>query len=334
MNESPPSPLVEAWLSGDSELIQLIRDKDWSATSLGPLTSWPQSLKSVLGTLLHSRFPMFVFWGPELIKIYNDAYRPIIGHKHPAALGRPAPEVWPEIWSDIKPLVDRAMAGDPTWSDDLMLFLERKGFPEESYFTFSYSPVPDESGGVGGMFCAVTETTAQVLSERRLRTLRDLAAAPPHARALGESCRLSMQALASNFADVPFAMVYLADDAGEFRLMSQTGISAGHPMAPETIAPGDKQTWPISVVAESRSASHIDRLVDRFAAGIPGPWPEPPSSAMVLPLLDRGLERGIGAVVLQVVGGLVAIPFRLYDFTLRQLDNLAGLRDHRDRSNE
>ena len=122
------------------------------------------------------------------IKIYNDAYRPITGHKHPWALGRSAQEVWPEIWNDIRPLVDRALAGDSTWSDDLMLFMERSGFPEEVYFTFSYSPVADESGGIGGMFCACTETTAQVLGERRLRTLRDLAAAPADARSVADAC--------------------------------------------------------------------------------------------------------------------------------------------------
>ena len=151
-----------AFLQGGGELGALIRAKDWSRTPLGPPETWPQSLKTTLGILLNSRYPMFVFWGPELIKIYNDGYRPITGHKHPWALGRPAREVWPEIWSDIEPLVARALAGDPTYSDDLMLFMERSGFREEVYFTFSYSPVPDESGGVGGMFCACTETTARV----------------------------------------------------------------------------------------------------------------------------------------------------------------------------
>ena len=154
---------------------------------------------------------MFVFWGPELIKIYNDAYRPITGHKHPWALGRPAREVWPEIWSDIEPLVARALAGDPTYSDDLMLFMERSGFREEVYFTFSYSSVPDESGGVGGMFCACTETTARVIGERRLRTLRDLAVSPADARSVDVSCVRSAEVLSASTrrhpvrADLPAA---------------------------------------------------------------------------------------------------------------------------------
>ncbi|HEX6217196.1 MAG TPA: PAS domain-containing protein, partial [Vicinamibacterales bacterium] len=164
------------FLQGGGEMGALIRSKDWSATPLGPSETWPQSLKTTLGIILNSRYPMFVFWGPQLIKIYNDGYKPILGGKHPWALGQPAREVWPEIWPAIEPLVDRALSGDPTWSDDLLLFMERNGFPEEVYFTFSYSPVPDESGGIGGMFCACTETTNEVLGERRLRTLRDLAA--------------------------------------------------------------------------------------------------------------------------------------------------------------
>ena len=131
----PPRPAAgppgaPAFLQGGGELGALIRAKDWSQTPLGPPERWPQSLKTTLGILLNSRYPMFVFWGPELIKIYNDGYRPITGHKHPWALGRPAREVWPEIWSDIEPLVARALAGDPTYSDDLGLVLERSGFRE------------------------------------------------------------------------------------------------------------------------------------------------------------------------------------------------------------
>ena len=204
-----------SFLKGGGELGALIREKDWAATPLGPIDHWPQSLKTSLGILLNSRYPMFVFWGPELVKIYNDGYRPITGHKHPWALGRPAMEVWPEIWADIKPLVDRALGGEPTWSDDLLLFMERNGFPEEVYFTFSYSPIPDETGGIGGMFCACTETTRKVLGERRLQTLRDLAAHPAAARTTVDACLRSADVLRSCRADVPFALIYLAagDDA-------------------------------------------------------------------------------------------------------------------------
>ena len=111
---------------------------------------------------LNSRFPMLVWWGPELVMLYNDAYRQLIGGKHPAALGQPGRECWPEIWHVIGPMLDAVLArGEATWSEDLMLPLERKGFAEECYFTFSYSPIRDEAGEVGGVFCAVRRDDAQ-----------------------------------------------------------------------------------------------------------------------------------------------------------------------------
>ena len=154
-----------------------MRAHEWTKTPLGSLESWPQSLRTATSILLNSRYPMFLAWGPELAFIYNDGYRPIFGAKHPAALGQPFARIWSEIWSDIEPLVVRALRGEATFSEDLLLFMERNGYPEEVYFTFSYSPIRDETGGVGGMFCACTETTETVLGERRLRTLRDIATA-------------------------------------------------------------------------------------------------------------------------------------------------------------
>jgi PAS domain S-box-containing protein len=290
---------ASAFLQGGGELGALIRAKDWSRTPLGPPESWPQSLKTTLGILLNSRYPMFVFWGPELIKIYNDAYRPITGHKHPWALGRQAREVWPEIWSDIEPLVDRALAGDPTYSDDLMLFLERSGFREEAYFTFSYSPVPDESGGVGGMFCAVTETTARVVGERRLRTLRDLAVSPADARSVDVTCVRSAEVLASSTADIPFALIYLRQPDGGVRLVASTGVAAGDPAAPVESA-GIDAIWPIARVAATGTAELVTGLSERIGAVPAGPWPEPPPAAMVLPLDDRGLGHDVGAIVLGI----------------------------------
>jgi signal transduction histidine kinase/CheY-like chemotaxis protein len=297
------SPVLEPYpfLQGGGELGALIARKDWSATPLGPIESWPQSLKTSLGILLNSQHPMFVFWGPELIKIYNDAYRPITGHKHPRALGRPAPEVWPEIWDDIKPLIDRALAGQSTWSDDLMLFMERNGFPEEVYFTFSYSPIPDDTIGIAGMFCACTETTRRVLGDRRLRTLRDLAAAPAEARTIAEACQLSAAALGSNPQDIPFALIYLTADGAAPWLAGHTGLETLE--APERSAmlgePG-ATAWPISHVIETRRSVRMSPLSELIAVVPPGPWSEPPADAIVLPLIDKGLDRGVGAMVLGI----------------------------------
>ena len=156
------------FLAGGRELGALMRCHDWAGLPLGPPAGWPQSLRTAVSILINSRHPMFVTWGPSLAFLYNDGYRPILAAKHPAALGKPFHEVWPEIWPDIYPLIERALCGDATWSDDLRLVMERKGHPEETYFTFSYSLIRDETGGVGGMFCACTETTGRVLAERRL----------------------------------------------------------------------------------------------------------------------------------------------------------------------
>jgi PAS domain S-box-containing protein len=140
---------------------------DWSATSLGPRQRWSTSLTTALDIALSSRQPMFIAWGPELTFLYNDAYAEILGKKHPIALGQAFHEVWWEIWQDIKPLIDRALAGESTWSENLPLTMERKGFPEETWWTFSYSPIRDDAGSIAGMFCSCIETTEQVLAERR-----------------------------------------------------------------------------------------------------------------------------------------------------------------------
>ena len=161
------------------EMAALMRAKDWSTTPLGKAAAWPQSLRTVVRVLLTSRFAMWMGWGPDLTFFYNDAYGAMtLGAKHPWALGRPSREVWAEIWSDIGPRIDHVLqTGQATWDDKLLLFLERSGFPEETYHTFSYSPVTDDSGTVCGNLCVVTEETERVLAERRMALLRDAAAA-------------------------------------------------------------------------------------------------------------------------------------------------------------
>jgi PAS domain S-box-containing protein len=146
----------------------LMRAHDWSRSPLGRPDTWPQSLRTVVGLLLQSRFPMFVAWGPELGFLYNDPYAEILGAKHPAALGNRFYDIWSEIWPDISPLIDAAMAGHATYREDLPLVMNRKGYDEQTWFTFSYSPVRDEDGQVAGMFCAVSETTQKVLAQRAL----------------------------------------------------------------------------------------------------------------------------------------------------------------------
>jgi len=161
------------FLAGGGGVGALIRTHDWSSSPLGSPESWPQALRTVVGLLLQSRFPMFVAWGPDLGFLYNDPYAEILGAKHPRALGSRFYDIWSEIWPDISPLIDAALAGEATYREDLPLVMNRKGYDEQTWFTFSYSPVREESGRVAGMFCACSETTQKVLAERSLRELNE-----------------------------------------------------------------------------------------------------------------------------------------------------------------
>jgi PAS domain S-box-containing protein len=158
---------MPAFLADGGETGALVRFHDWSISPLGTPETWPPSLRTVVSLMLTSKFPMFVAWGPELAFLYNDAYAPILGAKHPQAMGRPFREVWAEIWDDLEPLVAKAMAGEATFHENLHLVMERHGFPEDTWYTFSYSPVSDEHGAIGGMFCTCTETTEKVQADRR-----------------------------------------------------------------------------------------------------------------------------------------------------------------------
>jgi PAS domain S-box-containing protein len=204
------------FLAGGGELGALMRGHDWTGSPLGPPAGWPQSLRTAVSILINSRHPMFVAWGPELAFLYNDGYRPILAAKHPAALGRPFHDVWPEIWPDIYPLIERALGGDATWSDDLRLVMERSGHPEETYFTFSYSLIRNEEGGVGGMFCACTETTSRVLAERRLHEAAEAL------RASERALREERDRLHALFEHAPGFVAALEGPEHRFALVNQS----------------------------------------------------------------------------------------------------------------
>jgi PAS domain S-box-containing protein len=154
------------FLSGGGEMGAMMREHDWSASPLGHPHTWPQALRTVVALVLNSKFPMFVAWGKELGFVYNDSYREILGDKHPRALGQPFHDIWAEIWDDISSLIERALNGEATYVDRLLLVMNRHGYDEPTWFTFSYSPVRDEHGVIQGMHCACVEVTDQVLAER------------------------------------------------------------------------------------------------------------------------------------------------------------------------
>jgi signal transduction histidine kinase len=201
---------IRNFLAGGGEMGERMRSLDWSRTALGPVEGWPQSLRSAVSICVGSRFPIVLYWGPHRVVLYNDAYAEILGKKHPGALGRPCREVWSEIWDLIAPMLDGVVAtGQATWSQDQFLPLERRGYPEECYFSFSFSPVRGEEGAVEGIFTAVIESTGRVVGERRLALLRDLAARNAAARSPREACALSMETLAANGKDIVFACTYV-----------------------------------------------------------------------------------------------------------------------------
>src|SRR4051812_8611408 len=191
----------------------LMRSLDWTQTAVGPADGWPQSLRTALSILLETGFPMYIAWGPDFTQYYNDGYRPILGStKHPSALGASTRETFAEIWDIIGPMFAGVMSGTPTTVVDFMLPLDRHGFAEECYFIFSYSPIRQEDGSVGGVLVTVTETTQRALGERRLKTTQALAARTRDARSARQACGISAQVLRENTADVPCALLYLVDD--------------------------------------------------------------------------------------------------------------------------
>ncbi len=312
--EPVKATLLDEIFPDGGEMGQLMRSHDWSATPLGPADKWPQSLRTSVSICLASRFPILIWWGPELIKIYNDAYRPILGAtKHPQALGQPGRDCWPEIWDIIGPMLSGVREeGKATWSDDSMLPLDRNGFLEECYFTFSYSPIRDETGAVGGVFTAVTETTRRVLGERRLRTLRDLAANTTEAKTVEEACAIAANTLLNNTADIPFALLYLLDANSSGATLAATtnckdSFCESLGFAATIAVKSDEEDKPIAKllaqVAETNKAHllHISDLKlpiepEKFQSQISN-LKSQIQSVLILPVARSGKDRPAGILV-------------------------------------
>src|SRR4051812_26458336 len=207
----PPSPSTPGFLQGGREMAKVVLSTDWSKTQLGPLDRWPQSLRTTVSLCLASNFPISIAWGPERVQIYNDGYWPICGAKHPHSMGQDFKECWFSAWPVIGEAFERAQRGETSYLENQRMFLDRNGYLEETFFTFSFSPIRDESGGVGGLFHPVTETTANMLSERRTRALRDLATRVDEARTIDDALKLGVHALAGYQFDLPFVLFYRID---------------------------------------------------------------------------------------------------------------------------
>lgn len=280
----------------NGEMAALVRTYDWKSTPRGPPEDWPQSLQTAVRILFTSRFAMCIAWGPFL---YNNSYAEIMGAKHPWALGKPVAQVWAEIWNDIKPRIETVMStGEASWDEGLLLFLERSGYPEETYHTFSYSPLTHDDGSSAGMLCVVSEVTEQVINERRLATLRQLASGLALARTESAALATTERHLDANRKDLPFTLTYLFENDGEHtRLVCATGIEPGHPAAPQIIAAQADAEWPVAEVLKQVGTTTVSDLTARFGTIPTGAWEKPPQEAAIAPIAQRGREQPTGFLI-------------------------------------
>ena len=271
---------------------------DWDATPLGPPETWPRSLESVVRLVLTSRFSMWMAWGPELTFFCNDAYRrDTLGGKYPWALGKPASVVWSEIWDDIGPRIDTVMSdGEATWDESLMLFLERSGYTEETFHTFSYSPIFDDEGAIAGMLCVVKEDTEEVVARRRMQTLRDLGArraVQPH-RGGDHRHRLPRARAARRSTCRSRWSTCTTTTAAPRGWSGSTGFTGDHPAAPPAIdVEADLPTRP---GRPPRRCPARPRWWTTSRAGSPtcppGRGTASPRQALVVPLRRRAAGAG------------------------------------------
>jgi PAS domain S-box-containing protein len=278
------------FLASGGEMGELIRRHDWSATPLGPLFDWPQPLRAAVTLCVRSQFPTIIHWGwPDLVVLYNDAFIPLVGDKHPTALGARLFDSWPELRLTIENMLERVFTtGQAALSKDLLHVYRRSGYFEERYLTASFNPIVLDSGEVGGSFTLADDTTDRVIGERRLRTLRDLAARSMEAKEIDEACRIAAEAISENRFDLPFALFYLPDeDRRRARLVANVGLNPGQPASPTKIELTQVTAsgfWPIARAFETNSVQQVDNLEGK-SGPLPGdPWNDSPRCGLVVPI--------------------------------------------------
>ncbi len=319
---------VDQLFVGGGEVGRVMAGLDWTATPLGAPTTWPSTLRSAVRILLTSRFSMWMAWGPDLTVFYNDAYwRDTLRSKHPWAVGRSAREVWAEIWDDIGPRIRSVLdTGEATWDEGLLLFLERSGYLEETYHTFSYSPLGDDPAHVDGMLCVVTETTERVLSERRLRILSELgdisAVTSPTA---DEACHAALDVLERGRFDIPFASIYLSSPDGRTARRAAFYGMVDDPRIVPTQVDRNKD-WPHWDALAAGGALDINGLTTTYG-GLFIPLPDrpgqpaistDPDTVVAVPLTGSGTAEPVGVLFAGVS------PYRALDVEYRRFLDLAA----------
>lgn len=297
----------------------LMRSADWSETALGRQESWSPALRMMADFLLANRFPQLLWWGPQFCSLYNDAYIPILGAKHPWALGRPVSEVWKEIWHVLKPLIETPFQGGPaTWMEDIPLEINRRGFFEETHFTVAYSPVPDETvpSGIGGVLATVHEITDKVIGERRVHALRELGARSAEPKSAEEACAIVGNTLVSFPKDLPFLMLYLLHEKQSMaKLACSLGVDPNDHACPGTIqldSPSE-QIWPLSAVQTTGQIELIEAMITKFDAQPQGPWSEAPSMAAVVPIRSN-LKHQLAGFMVAGLSSRISFDEKYRDF--------------------
>ena len=292
-----PQP-PELW-SGESAVRTLMRACNWQKTPLGPPEAWPQSLRATVRIMLTSRFAMWMAWGPELTFLCNDAYLPTVGIKRDWVIGSRSDKVWAEIWPDIGPRIQRVLeTGEATWDEALLLYLQRSGFTEETYHTFSYSPLADDEGRTSGMLCVVAEVTEKVIGERQLATLRDLGARLAAASTRDQVMAGLRSCLAPECRDLPFALAYLAKSEEK-----SATLAAVHGLPMNSLAAqsridfeGTAAVWDLA-----RAATGAAVLVDLPSEAVAGlsleHWQTPPAQALIAPMRSKEGGAPVGYLV-------------------------------------
>jgi serine phosphatase RsbU (regulator of sigma subunit) len=271
-----------------------VLDHDWAATALGAEDTWSPTLRAAASTALNSRFGMLLMWGRELVMIYNDAYAPALGNRHPDALGRRVEDVWVDVWADIQPMIDEVFAGGTTYFEDLPLTMTRHGFEEECYFTFSYSPIAEPGGTVVALLNTVVETTQRMLAARRLVVLQRLGSLPRSVHSgPAQAAAAALAVLEDARTDCPFGLVYLGEEARPV---------AAHGLAQDTEALGDALVEHVRTAVatgETRTVTGLDQVLPGLAVHGASPAGQADvHTAVVLPLTIAGQNAPVGALVL------------------------------------
>jgi signal transduction histidine kinase len=328
-------------LAAGGEAGALMRAIDWSKTSLGPVASWPLTLRTTVSIMLSSHFAMRIIWGPDFRFLYNDGYRPVLGaSKHPSAMGSRTEESFPELWPIVGPMFRRVYGGETIALTDGPLPLNRNGYLEECYFTLSYSPLRDDEGRINGVLGVVYETTERVMAERRLIALRQLASNTGLAKTQHDACEQAVRTFESHPADAPFSLFYLLKDEKRAELVASGGLETNTTAKPDVIDCGREKIgdWPLQRCLMTLESVLVDDVELRFGAIHAGPFPEPIRQALILPLIRRGQPQPYGFWVAGVnprhaLGEQYRAFFELAaDHVASALANAAAFQEERNRS--